>query len=65
MAAEDDPFAPPKKKPAHEIGQNLDALSEHELDEIIALLRGEIERLQQARAAKADSRRAADAFFKR
>lgn len=48
----------------HEIGQPLDLLSVHELDERIAALRAEIARLEQARAAKAASRAAADAFFK-
>ena len=63
---DDDPFgAPrPKKIASHEIGQVLDALSVHELDERIALLKAEIERLEAARGAKEASKRAADAFFK-
>ncbi|CAN2532143.1 hypothetical+protein [Methylocapsa aurea] len=48
----------------HEIGQQLDTLSVAEFDARIALLRAEIERLEQARAAKAASLAAADAFFK-
>ncbi len=67
MARDDeDPFgAPrPKKVATHEIGQVLDALSLHELDERIALLKAEIERLEGARSAKEASKRAADAFFK-
>lgn len=64
MPLDDDPLAPPPKKPAHEIGQSLDALSVDELDERIGLLRAEIERLQRARDAKAASRAAAAAFFK-
>ena len=61
---DDDPFAPPPKKVAHEIGQNLDALSVDELDERIALLNAETARLAAARAAKDASRAAAAAFFK-
>lgn len=63
---EDDVFgAAPRKKPTiHEIGQNLDTLSVDELDERIALLNAEIERLALARGAKAASKAAAGAFFK-
>ncbi|WP_166141845.1 DUF1192 domain-containing protein [Methylosinus sp. RM1] len=53
------------KTASHEIGQPLDALSVAEFDARIALLRDEIERLERARAAKAASRAAADAFFKK
>ena len=63
---DDDPFgAPVRKAPAHhEIGQPLDTLSVHELDERIAVLRAEITRLEAAREAKTASKNAADAFFK-
>ncbi|HMN73661.1 MAG TPA: DUF1192 domain-containing protein [Rhodoblastus sp.] len=64
MAAEDDIFAAPKKKPDHEIGQPLDTLSVGELAERIELLRGEIARLEAAKTAKAASAAAAAAFFK-
>jgi uncharacterized small protein (DUF1192 family) len=66
MAKQDDDIfgAPPKKKLAHEIGENLDTLSADELGERIALLRSEIERLEAARASKEASRAAAAAFFK-
>lgn len=54
----------PAKAPAHHhIGQNLDDLSVFELDERIALLTQEIERLTQARAAKHASQNAAHALF--
>jgi uncharacterized small protein (DUF1192 family) len=56
--------APPRRKVAHEIGENLDALSVDDLDERVALLQAEIERLRAARAAKDASRTAASAFFK-
>ncbi|MFN3891661.1 MAG: DUF1192 domain-containing protein [Beijerinckiaceae bacterium] len=62
---DDDVFgAPPKKKIAHEIGENLDTLSADELTERIGLLQAEIERLESARASKEASRAAAAAFFK-
>jgi uncharacterized small protein (DUF1192 family) len=55
----------PKKKLVHEIRQDLALLSIEELSERIALLTGEIERLEAARAKKQASRTAADQFFKR
>jgi uncharacterized small protein (DUF1192 family) len=55
----------PKKKLAHEIGQDLALLSLKELDERIAVLQDEIARLETARAKKQASRSAADQFFKR
>jgi uncharacterized small protein (DUF1192 family) len=63
--ADEDVFgAPPKKKIAHEIGENLDTFSADELSERIGLLKAEVERLETARAAKEASRAAAAAFFK-
>ena len=62
-----EPFAddkPPLKPPAHEIGQDLSVLSVGELQERIELLAREIERLQEAKAAKEASKAAADAFFR-
>ena len=62
MATEDDDR--PKRKVAHDIGQDLSLLSVEELDERIALLRAEIERLSAASAKKRASRDAANQFFK-
>lgn len=62
MAAEDDDR--PRKKISHEIGQDLSLLSVEELDERIALLGSEIERLQTALGKKRASRDAANQFFK-
>lgn len=59
---EDDRPAP---KRAHEIGQELSQLSVAELDERVGVLEAEIERLKEARAKKAASRSAADAFFQK
>jgi uncharacterized small protein (DUF1192 family) len=54
-----------RKRPVqHEVGMVLDALSVEELDDRIALLEGEIERLRKAIAAKGSSRQAAEAAFK-
>ncbi len=65
MDADDEIFgARPQKTPTHVIGQNLDDLSVHQIDERIELLKAEIERLEEARRAKEASRGAAAAFFK-
>jgi uncharacterized small protein (DUF1192 family) len=55
----------PKKKIAHEIGQDLALLSVEELNDRIALLNGEVARLQGALASKRASRSVADQFFKK
>jgi len=64
MAAIDDDDRP-KKKIAHEIGQELALLSVEELGERIGLLKDEIARLEQAKAKKQASRSVADQFFKK
>jgi uncharacterized small protein (DUF1192 family) len=67
MAAFDDESgfgAKPKAPVAHEIGQNLDALSAPELAERIARLRSEIARLEKAIEARQATRAAADSVFK-
>ena len=55
----------PKKKVAHEIGQDLTVLSAGELSARIALLRDEIARLEADMAKKSATKSAADAFFKK
>jgi uncharacterized small protein (DUF1192 family) len=55
----------PKKKIAHEIGQDITLLSVAELNGRIALLREEIARLEADIKGKQASRSAADQFFKR
>jgi uncharacterized small protein (DUF1192 family) len=66
MARDDDDFfAPPKSASVkHTLGETLDAFSLEELDERIALLRGEIDRIEAAMARKRASRDAASTFFK-
>jgi uncharacterized small protein (DUF1192 family) len=55
----------PKKKIAHEIGQDLSLLSIAELADRIALLEEEIARLEAVKTSKSATRTAADQFFKR
>ena len=55
----------PKKKIAHEIGQDLALLSVAELADRVGLLKDEIARLEAEAARKRTSQTAADAFFKR
>ena len=55
----------PKKKIAHEIGQDLTLLSVEELAARVQLLRDEIQRLETDMTQKRASRAAADQFFKR
>jgi uncharacterized small protein (DUF1192 family) len=56
--------AKPKPRLAHEIGQNIDDLSAPELQERIALLRAEIDRLEKGVEARQATRAAANSFFK-
>ena len=55
----------PKKKVAHEIGQDLTLLSVEELGARVGLLKEEIARLEADMARKQETRAAADQFFKR
>jgi uncharacterized small protein (DUF1192 family) len=55
----------PKKKIAHEIGQDLTLLSVDELAARVQLLHDEIARLEADMKQKRASRSAADQFFKR
>jgi uncharacterized small protein (DUF1192 family) len=64
MAAMDEDDKP-KKKIAHEIGQDLYLISAEDLAERIALLKQEIARLEAAMSKAQSSRNAADQFFKR
>ncbi len=55
----------PKKKLAHEIGQDLTLLSAGEIADRIALLKDEIARLEADIAKKRAVKSAADMFFKK
>jgi uncharacterized small protein (DUF1192 family) len=56
----------PKKKPkVHEIGQDISLLSVGELNERIAALRAEIERLETELGSKSVTKSAAEALFRR
>jgi len=57
--------ARPVKPATHVVGENVDALSVHELDARIALLGAEIERLQKARGEREATRLAAEQAFRR
>jgi uncharacterized small protein (DUF1192 family) len=65
MPAFDDNDDRPKKKVAHEIGQDLSLLSVEELAARVELMRGEIARLESDMTSKRTKRAAADQFFKR
>ncbi|MCZ8315403.1 DUF1192 domain-containing protein [Phreatobacter sp.] len=60
----DDDLKPRPKPPAHVVGQDLAALSVHELAERIALLKEEITRLEADMAKKEASKSAAASVFK-
>lgn len=53
-----------KKPKAHVVGMPIDTMSVGELEERIALLKTEIDRLEQAIAARQKTRAAADSLFK-
>ncbi|PHR19369.1 MAG: hypothetical protein COA37_18280 [Hoeflea sp.] len=61
MFADDDL---PKPKKLHEIGCDLTFLSAAEIEERIAVLQEEIERLEADKLSKTTSRTAAEQFFK-
>jgi uncharacterized small protein (DUF1192 family) len=54
----------PKKKLAHELGQDLSLLSVGDLQERIDLLKAEIARLEEDMTGKKASKSAADLLFK-
>jgi uncharacterized small protein (DUF1192 family) len=65
MAAAIDDDDRPKKKIAHEIGQDLSLLSVEELGSRVQLMHDEISRLEADMAQKRAKRAAADQIFKR
>jgi uncharacterized small protein (DUF1192 family) len=56
----------PRKKPAEIVlGQDLSAMSAHELEERIAELDAEIARCREAIKSRGSTKAAADAFFRK
>jgi uncharacterized small protein (DUF1192 family) len=53
-----------RKPRSHEVGMPIDTMSVQELEERIALLKGEIVRLEQGIVARKNTRAAADSLFK-
>lgn len=64
-AFDDESGAPPVRKIAHEVGQDLSRLSVEELAARVELLRAEIARLQREAASKSAQKQAADLLFRR
>jgi uncharacterized small protein (DUF1192 family) len=65
MAIDLDEFAPRKPKPQTVLGEDLSAMSAHELEARIAGLEAEIARTKEALKSRASTKNAAAAFFKR
>ena len=65
MAIDPEELLPRKKAPDIVLGEDLSAMSAHELERRIALLEAEIARAKEAIDARARTKSAADAFFKR
>jgi uncharacterized small protein (DUF1192 family) len=65
MAIDLDDLAPRKPKPQSVLGEDLTAMSVHELEARIAALEQEIVRSREALRSRAATKNAADAFFKR
>ena len=65
MAIDLDELAPRKPKGEIILGEDLSALSVHELEKRIAALEAEIARTKEALRSRAATKNAADAFFKR
>ncbi len=55
----------PKKVAAHVVGQDISLMSVAELTARIGDLKAEIERLERERAARGETRTAAEALFRR
>lgn len=65
MPIDPEELLPRKKQPDVVLGEDIAALSAHELEKRIALLEAEIVRCREAIASRGATRSAADAFFKR
>lgn len=65
MPIDPEDLAPRKKLPDVVLGEDISALSAHELETRIARLEAEIARCRQAIAARHATRSAAESFFKK
>jgi uncharacterized small protein (DUF1192 family) len=65
MPIDPEELLPRKKQPDIALGEDISALSAHELEKRIAALEGEIARCREAITARNATKSAADAFFKR
>jgi uncharacterized small protein (DUF1192 family) len=65
MAIDPEELLPRKKAPEIVLGEDLAAMSAHELERRIAALESEIARCREAITQRNATKSAADAFFKR
>ena len=65
MAIDPDELLPKKKLPPIVLGEDLSAMSEHELAHRITELEGEILRSKEAIKARQATKAAADVFFRK
>lgn len=65
MPIDPEELLPRKKAPDIVLGEDLSAMSEHELEARIGLLESEISRCREAIQARRATRSAADSVFKR
>ena len=65
MPIDREELLPRKKSPDIVLGEDISAMSAHELEKRIAALEAEIARCREAIAARGATKSAADAFFKR
>ena len=65
MPIDPEELQPRKKQPDIVLGEEISALSAHELENRIAALEAEIVRCREAIRARDATKSAADAFFKR
>jgi uncharacterized small protein (DUF1192 family) len=65
MPIDPEELLPRKKTPDIALGEDITAMSAHELERRIALLEAEIARCREAIVARGHTKSAADAFFKR
>jgi uncharacterized small protein (DUF1192 family) len=65
MPIDPEELLPRKKQPDIVLGEDITAMSAHELENRIATLEGEIARCREAIGARNATKSAADAFFKR